>query len=89
MEGAILKLQPPPGPQVDARTDILERRQQRKEEAAVKAPAKAAPEEPQELELDDLFRKTETLPALYWLPVAKKAAATADAAELANGKAAA
>lgn len=59
---------------MDARREILERRQQREAEAAVKAPAGAPPqpvEEPPQLELDDLFRKTETLPVLYWLPVAK------------------
>ncbi len=57
---------------MDARRDILERRQQREAEAAAKVPAPAAAEEPRELELEDLFRKTETLPSLYWLPVADK-----------------
>lgn len=42
----------------------------------------------QEMELDDLFRKTETRPHLYWLPVAKSAAEkSAPAAATANGKA--
>jgi apoptotic chromatin condensation inducer in the nucleus len=67
---------------VDARRDILERRQQRQQTA------KPPPPQEEELGLDDLFRKTETAPHLYWLPKGLKGESTASSIpeQTANGK---
>lgn len=61
---------------MDARQEIMDRRNQRQADTVKKPARDPVPE----LGLDDLFRKTSTEPPLYWLPSSEAAEKPQDAA---------